>query len=150
MHVLRHGTMFKHLFQLESIYVISLVVSLLKRHLGAIVKLSPCDFVVIDSSRGNNLLQCKVRSCTIDLMSFNPSLRLRISGSFIHRAILLLIVSLSYCAVGKEQQTFRIFWLVGAVWKSDTINVHSIEARILNASKFKHNYMEIAYSWTIL
>lgn len=60
----------------------------MKKSLGTIVKLLSCDLVVMNSSYENNLLLCKVRLHTIDLMWFNPSPRTCIGKSFMDQATL--------------------------------------------------------------
>lgn len=50
------------------------------------IKLLPCDLVVLGSSRGNNFLQCKVRLHMLDPFSGS-----HISRSFVHRVALYKI-----------------------------------------------------------
>lgn len=61
-----------------------------KGRFGAIVKLLSCDFVVIDLSCGNNLLQCRIILRTMDLIWSDPFPELHIGGSFVHQLLLFL------------------------------------------------------------
>lgn len=68
-------------------YFLRLLFLFSKRSLGAAVKLLPCDLEIMGSSHRNNLMQSKIRLCTID--SF---LRPHIGGCFVHRTALLLFL----------------------------------------------------------
>lgn len=71
------------LLRLHDLLLFLLLSIPLKGSFGVTVKLLSCDLIVTNSSHENNFLQCKVRSCTINL-----SLGFRIDGSFVYRVAL--------------------------------------------------------------
>lgn len=78
------------------------VLCIMKGSLGAMIKVPPCDFMVISLSRGNSLFQCRIRLYTIGPIWSNPFLGSRIDRSFIHRAVIYYVLSI----VGRHWWSF--------------------------------------------